>query len=221
MNTYLGMRPHHTKGLLISFCGLDGCGKSTMIRRLSRDLEWEGLTVVLTKQPTDKMRNRNIFRTYMDEVNHSAYSYRSLSLMAASDRVQHCNHMILPMLEEGKVVISDRYYYSCLANLRARGFEKDQWIYEIAREEIPKPDLSFFLDVPVDTAIARVRGRPDERDRYIDVDLQYRLRDEYRKICAENYGILISTDQEIKQTYAEILDYVKTYLEEQGNGKRK
>lgn len=84
----LSMRPNRTKGKLITFCGLDGCGKTTMIRRLMAELEKEH-QVFLTKQPTDFVRSSAIFRTYMDCPNHDAYDYRSLSLLAASDRVQH------------------------------------------------------------------------------------------------------------------------------------
>ena len=214
MNTCLDMKPHNQKGLLITFCGLDGCGKTTMIRALQHDLECHGTNVELTKQPTDAMRQSHIFRTYMDAEDHSAYSYRSLSLMAAADRVQHCNHVVLPTLDRGKVLISDRYIYSCLANLRARGYTEDQWIYDIVSREIPKPDLAFFLDVPVDVAVQRIRARPEEHDRYIDMELQYRLKEEYKKICADNGGILLSSDSDWKETFDKVLFYVNNYMEE-------
>ena len=214
MNTCLHMKPHNKNGILITFCGLDGCGKTTMIRALQHDLECHGAKVELTKQPTDTMRQSHIFRTYMDAEDHRAYSYRSLSLMAAADRVQHCNHVVLPALEQGKVLISDRYIYSCLANLRARGYTEDQWIYDIVSREIPRPDLAFFLDVPVEVAIQRIRARPEERDRYIDMELQYRLKEEYKKICADNGGILLSSDSDWKDTFNEVLFYVNNYMEE-------
>lgn len=188
----LPMRPHPYEGRLITFCGLDGCGKTTQIRRLAAYLRARGYPVRLTKQPTDFVRRSAIFRTYMDSPRHDAYDYRALSLLAASDRVQHANRDIAGWLAQGDFVISDRYFYSCLANLRARGYEQDQWIYEIA-QSIPRPDAAFFLDIDVPTAIARVRRRPEERDRYIDVGLQVRLREEYRQIAAENGGVLIST----------------------------
>ncbi len=194
------MRNNETTGLLITFCGLDGCGKTTMINRLATDLRNE-YALFLTKQPTDFVRKSDIFRTYMDCPDHSAYDYRSLSLLAASDRIQHTSKVIEPEMKNGKIVISDRYYYSCLANLRARGFTGDKWIYEIA-ESVAKPDLAFFLDVPVETAVKRVRSRPAESDRYIDMELQYRLREEYLAICKSNGGILISTDQPEEQCYS-------------------
>lgn len=199
----LKMKPHQTTGNLITFCGLDGCGKSTMIRMLTEMFDKCGIDYMVTKQPTDTMRNTDIFRTFMDNPDNSAYEYRSLSLMAAADRIQHVNKVILPALKNRKVVICDRYYYSCLANLRARGYIDDGWIYEIS-ENIPKPDIAFFLDLPVETAVERVRMRPTEKDRYIDMPLQYLLKKEYREICEANNGILVKSDISIDQTFSEI-----------------
>lgn len=159
----LKMRQNQTKGHLFTFCGLDGCGKTTMLTMLKADMEQEH-NVFLTKQPTNAVRESEIFRNYMDHPDHSAFDYRSLSLLAASDRLQHGSKVIEGQMSEGRVVISDRYFYSCLANLRARGFKKDQWIYEIA-ESVVKPDAAFFFDVPVDIAVKRVRSRDTEKDR--------------------------------------------------------
>lgn len=206
----LNMRKNSTPGFLITFCGLDGCGKTTMMRRLIADLE-KNHNVFVTKQPTNAVRNSEIFRTYMDCPNHDAFDYRSLSLLAASDRLQHVNKVIEPEMQRGHIVLSDRYFYSCLSNLRARGFEGDEWIYEIA-ESVIKPDLSFFFDVPVEEAVARVRRRPEEKDRYIDMDLQYKLRQEYVDICNANNGILISTAQDEDKCYEIIKSAVKEKL---------
>ncbi len=188
----LNMRPNDTKGVLITVCGLDGCGKTTMMNRMIDEV-FDKSKVFTTKQPTNYVRESAIFRTYMDQPDHDAFDYRSLSLLAASDRLQHVNKVIVPQMNEGKIVVSDRYFYSCLANLRARGFTSDQWIYEIA-ESVVEPDIAFFFDVPVETAVARVRQRPEEKDRYIDMELQYKLRDEYINICQANNGVLISTE---------------------------
>ena len=196
----LNMRPNNTSGFLFTFCGLDGCGKTTMLTRLEKGLG-KKYKIFKTKEPTNAVRESDIFRTYMDNPNHDAYDYRSLSLLAASDRLQHVNKIIEPQMAEGKIIISDRYFYSCLANLRARGFENDEWIYEIA-ESVVKPDVAFFFDVPVETAVKRVRSRIEEKDRYIDMELQYKLRDEYIKICKANSGVLISTEMPIEECYS-------------------
>ena len=206
----LNMRENRTPGRLITFCGLDGCGKTTMIRRLFDELE-STHSIFLTKQPTNAVRKSEIFRNYMDCPDHNAFDYRSLSLLDASDRLQHVNKVIEPAMQHGGIVLSDRYFYSCLANLRARGFEKDDWIYEIAGSVI-KPDLAFFFDVPVEVAVDRVRSRPEEKNRYIDIDLQYRLRKEYVDICFANGGILISTMEPEDDCYALVKKAVKEVL---------
>ena len=190
----LDMMDNLSTGKLITFCGLDGCGKTTQIRRLQQHLEGKGYKVYLTKQPTDFVRNSEIFRNYMDTPSHDEFDYRALSLLCASDRVQHSNRVINRRLEEGYVVISDRYFYSCLAHLIARGYEQDGWIYEVARS-IRRPDVAFFLDIDVDTAVRRVRSRKEEKDRFIDLPLQHRLREQYLRIAGENHGVIISTSQ--------------------------
>lgn len=207
----LRMKPHNTEGKLITFCGLDGCGKSSIIEMVTKAFTERGIEFIVTKQPTEVMRNTEIFRTFMDCPDNSAYEYRSLSLMAAADRIQHVNKVIFPALKKGKTVICDRYFYSCLANLRARGYTNDEWIYEIS-ESIPKPDAAFFLDVPVETAVGRVRMRPSEKDRYIDMSLQHLLRNEYREICNTNKGILVGSDTDIGHTFATIKNCIYQFL---------
>jgi dTMP kinase len=128
----------------------------------------------------------------MDQADHSAYDYRALSLLAASDRVQHTCSFIRPNLENGILILSDRYYYSCLANLHARGYTSDSWIYEVGSYLI-KPDLSLFFDIDYQTAIERVRSRPSEKDRYIDIELQKRLREKYLEIAHAVGGVIIDT----------------------------
>ena len=207
----LNMLQNQTPGLLITFCGLDGSGKSTMMRRLIADLEIS-YKLFITKQPTEAVRGSKIFRTYMDTPYHEAFDYRSLSLLAASDRLQHVNKVIKPQMDARKIILCDRYFYSCLANLRARGYKDDRWIYEIAKSVI-KPDIAFFFDVPVKEAVSRVRCRPEEKERYIDMDLQYKLRREYIDICKTNNGTLISTTQPEDECYNIVKFKVKELLE--------
>lgn len=199
----LKLKNHNLQGKLITFCGLDGSGKTTMIKKLTEKLEENGINPILTKQPTKAMRKTDIFRNFMDCENHSQYAYRALSLMAAADRIQHTELEIEPEMEKGNWVISDRYFYSCLANLRARGYTKDQWIYEIG-EQIIKPTISIFMDIPVEVAVERVRQRPEEKERYIDMELQYRLREEYLRIAEDVGGVVVSSKQTEETCFEQI-----------------
>lgn len=198
-------------GMLITFCGLDGCGKTTMIEKLYEQLTADGYDVVVTKQPTNAVRKLKIFRTYMDSPDHSDYDYMNLSLIAAGDRIQHSNKFIVPLLQEGKIVISDRYFYSCIANLHARGYRNAKWIYEIS-ENIVRPDISFFLDVSVKTALNRVRARPEEKNKFIDVRLQHELHREYLEIASLNDGYIIKNETDKEGSFKKITEVVYGYL---------
>ncbi len=206
----LHLQPHKTKGLFITFCGLDGCGKTTMIQRLTSYLQEKQCPVLCTKQPTPFLRESEIFRTFMDQEDHSAFDYRCLSLMAAGDRIQHVNKVILPALRAGKCVISDRYLYSWIATLRARGYVRDRWTDEIASYMI-QPDFAFFIDVPVQTAVARVRSRTAERDRYIDMELQYKLRRQYCRIARQNRGIILPSLESEDAVFSQILEQIERH----------
>ncbi len=204
----LNMKTYTEDGKLITFCGLDGCGKTTLINMLSKYFIDKNKKVFITKQPTPEFRKNHIFRNFMDKEDNSAYDYRALSLMAAADRIQHSNKVIVPKLKEGYIVISDRYFYSCLANLQARGFNEDKWIYEIAKN-IPNPDYAFFLDVNVELAIKRIRNRPSEKDRFIDIDLQHKLKNNYLKIANENDGYILKTSEQPEDAFKKILDIIE------------
>ena len=95
--------------------------------------------------------------------------------------------------------------------MRARGFENDKWIYEIAQSVI-QPDVAFFFDVPVEKAVARVRSREAEKDRYIDMRLQDRLREEYLKICKANNGVLVSTEMSVEESYKVVKEAVERVM---------
>ena len=205
-------QPHPYPGRLITFCGLDGCGKTTMLTWLTKYLENQGHSVYLTKQPTAFVRQSAIFRTFMDSPHHYAYDYRSLSLLAASDRIQHCSRVIVPELKKGRLVISDRYLYSCLANLRARGYTEDRWIYEVA-DFVPKPHLALFIDVEVNEAVRRVRSREEEKDAYIDMALQYRLREEYLDIAHMTGGVVLSGEQPLEEEKNALLQLVNEVMQ--------
>ena len=212
--TRLPMKPHGTKGTLITFCGLDGSGKTTLINYVKSRLEKEGHKnpIVLVKQPTDFVRNLPIFRAFSDSNGYEKYDYRSLSVLCASDRIQHCNRVIKPLLEQGCTVISDRYYFSCLANLWARGYHDEQWIIELA-EHIQKPDAAFFLEISAETAAARVHMRPDEAECRIDDELQRRLQYAFSAIAAANDGITVGTSGETSESCEIVFERIKQILE--------
>lgn len=193
----LKMMNRNWTGLLITFCGLDGSGKTTLIDALCQYIiEATNITPHIIKQPSNIVRRSEIFRSFIDHKNYNNYDYRAMSLFAVSDRLQQSSKLILPLLQKGEVVICDRYYYSALVNMKAYGLTNDKWIYEIA-QYIPKPDLSIFLDVSYQEAIRRVKNRIEERNRYIDDRFEMKLQNEFMLISKEVDGVIIPSNDSV------------------------
>jgi dTMP kinase len=200
-------------GVLIVFCGLDGSGKTTLIERLTSVLKARGIEPIKTKQPTDQVRQSPLFQRVMYTPDFfSSIEYRAHSLVTVSDRIQHSLRFILPELDNGKVVISDRYFFSAITNLRARGYTEDRWIYELANH-LPRPDLSFFCEAPFDLILQRLSRRPNEKNRFFDVDFNRRLYDEFVSMRSNYLGaITLDTSQSLDRTGEEMQKNVDDVL---------
>jgi dTMP kinase len=170
------------------------------------------IPVFITAQPTETMRKSEVFREFIDNPAPQKYDYRSLTLFTAGDRLQHSNKVIEPILKRGVTVLSDRYFYSCIANHRANGYKDDTWLREIFTN-VPEPDLAFFLDVDVETAVYRVRQRPNERNRWIDIQLWERLRKEYATLAEEYDGYLVPSGKNTEETFKSVRTHVDELLE--------
>ncbi len=143
-------------GALIAFCGIDGCRKTTQLKLAEKWLADRGHTVLITRQPTDSYRKhptvRNYFRTNIAEG-----GMLNLVRLSAEDRRRRLATVIKPALAAGKIVLSDRYYYSAEAFFFARGVDR-----EVVRQHnpgIPKPLLTVYLDIPGQVSQERILRR--------------------------------------------------------------
>ena len=141
-------------GSLIIFEGIDGTGKSTQVRLLAEALEKQGEVVITSREPTDGPFGQKL-RASMTE---GRLSPEEELALFHDDRKDHIEHLILPSLAAGKVVILDRYYFSTMAYQGARGFDP-QKIREENESFAPVPDHVFLLELPVEVALQRIGGR--------------------------------------------------------------
>jgi dTMP kinase len=157
------------RGFLLALEGIDGCGKSTQAELLASALKARGLEVVLTCEPTNSPLGQQI-REYFQGPDRYLSPREELNLFMA-DRRGHVAEVIEPALGEGKVVITDRYYYSSVAYQGALGLDPDRIL---AQNEILalRPDLAVILTVPVAQALARLSATP-ERARQVSEDPAY------------------------------------------------
>ncbi|EKD50363.1 MAG: hypothetical protein ACD_62C00562G0002 [uncultured bacterium] len=156
--------------MFITFEGTEGCGKSTQIKRLKLFLEKQGREIVLTREPGGTVIADKIRKILVDASNHNMVPLCEVLLYYAS-RAQHIHELIKPALQQGKIVLCDRYNDSSLAYQgTARGM--DQGLLEQLSQLVVnqhKPDLTFLLDLPVETGLKRARDRahtlhPEERE---------------------------------------------------------
>lgn len=141
-------------GAFIVVEGLDGSGKTTLIRGLARYLKRLGFRVVMTSEPTNGPIGR-IIKRYLRETQRRDPVYEAL--MFAADRRWHCENVIKPALKEGSVVLCDRYVFSSLAYQAAAGLDEG-WIMAINEFAI-EPNIAFFLDAPPDVCKRRLAKR--------------------------------------------------------------
>lgn len=201
----LQLRTNPYKGKLLVFEGTDGAGKTTLISMTEHYIEGKhGIgTVLCVKQPTDLSRKTKLFQKMMYCEHHEDIDYRAVQLLTMSDRVQHSFEVIEPALKAGKTVICDRYIYTSLANMLARGYDKELWFYEAAKHLL-KPDVTFLAHVPPEAAIKRIKSRPSECDRHLDEELLKRVSSEFLKIAKTNDFTVIDTNAEPERAFSAV-----------------
>jgi len=171
-------------GLFITFEGGEGCGKSTQSRLLLKRLERQKIPAVLTHEPGGTALGNELRKALKKKRGSSISPQAELFLVAAS-RAQLVAELIRPALEEGKVVICDRFTYSTLVYQGyGRGLELSfvETVNNVATGNL-KSDLTILLDISPDQGLARKRSL---RDRFELEDLSFhrRVREGYLKMVA-------------------------------------
>jgi dTMP kinase len=154
-----------TKGLFISFEGIDGVGKSTQLDLLVRYFEEIGRTVCRTLEPGGTDLGREIRELLLHRKGEVAP--RAEALLFAADRAHHVATLVRPALERGEVVITDRYLDSSVAyqgSGRDLGFEQVRDLSLFAVDGL-LPHLTVLLDLDAEKAAARRSNTGAEPDR--------------------------------------------------------
>ncbi|WP_298630688.1 dTMP kinase [uncultured Thermus sp.] len=166
------------KGFFLTLEGLDGSGKTTQARLLARFLREKGIRVRLTWEPGGGLKGvRDLL------LEGEALSPEAEYLLFSADRAEHVRKVILPALEEGYWVISDRYLDSSLAYQGYGHGLPLPWLLEVARRATLdlKPRLTFLLDLPPEEALGRV-ATPDRLER-TGLEFFRRVREGYLRLA--------------------------------------
>jgi dTMP kinase len=204
------LQRHHFAGRLIVVEGTDGAGKSTLIAGLTDQLQARGHDVLTTFQPTTGVRSTDVFRAFSESGSGTRAEYRALYLVTLGDRLYHCLSTIEPHLRAGGTVLCDRYIFTTLANIIARQQTMEAWFVD-AVSGILEPDLAVLVHCPVEIAYERIRERPEEKDRPVDLAHMTRVHDGFRDL--EGAGLLRGIDTS-SATPEETRAVVATWLDE-------
>jgi dTMP kinase len=175
------------KGWFITFEGIEGCGKSTQALLLSTALRDRGFEVLLTREPGGPSISEAIRKILLNPEYFEMLPETEMLLYMAS-RSQHTGQWIIPALQEGKIVISDRYYDSTIA-YQGAARDLDLSIIETITHFATfntDPDLTFLIDLPVETGIKRIQARNLDRLELETVDFHKKVRNQYLNLARNN-----------------------------------
>lgn len=149
-----------SRGKFITFEGLDGCGKSTQLKKLDKALRKQGFDVVMTREPGGTATGENIRKVLLDSRTAGLDAHAELALMFAS-RAQHIHEVIQPAVAAGKVVLCDRFTDSTEAYQgggRKLGSAPVLELHRILCGNL-QPDLTILMDCDVAMSVSRARQR--------------------------------------------------------------
>jgi dTMP kinase len=196
------------QGRLVVFEGCEGCGKTTQLERSHQwlidsgwlaQLQKAGVIqhVVKTREPGGTELGQAIRQLLLDPLGKEPIQDRTELLLYAADRAQHVEGFLHPLLAEGALILCDRYIDSTIAYQGyGRGLDQNliHTLNQIATNGL-QSDLTFWLDVEVETGLARAQRR-SKRDRMEQADLAFhtRVHQGFAQLAAQNRDRMIRID---------------------------
>jgi len=166
-------------GYFIVFEGIDGCGKSSIIKLLNLKLKENNMLTYITREPTDSPFGSLIHQFMIGRVN---TDHRTIAAMFIADRIDHLTNSIngiKQIIDNGITVISDRYYFSSYA-YHSVYIDMD-WVINANKIcfDILKPDLSIFIDTPPELCIKRLEQDRFLKEKYEELGHLRKVRNNY------------------------------------------
>jgi len=204
------------KGVLITFEGIEGSGKSTQMSSLAKHLEQKDWKVLKTREPGGTKLGERI-RDLLLDIRHQNIAPKTELLLYLASRAQHFQEIILPALEQGDVVLCDRFSEATLAYQGyGRGLELDK-IKNLLKyvTEGRKPDLTLLLDLEARQGLMRISSRTTkDRLEREQIEFYEKVRQGYLKLAKMNPRqiIVIDASQAIEKVALQIQEIVEIFL---------
>jgi len=157
--------------MFISFEGIEGSGKSTLLRNLQKYYLKKDLEILFTKEPGGTDLGKDIRDILLNPS--SLISSEAELLLLMADRIEHVKTKINPNLKKNKIIFCDRYIDSTIAYQgKGRNLSEDKIKELINILNLPIPDLTILLDLPVEVGLIRANKR-NELDRFEKEDINF------------------------------------------------
>lgn len=200
------------KGLFIAFEGIDGCGKSTQIKKITEFIFSSNKHnhVILTREPYQDINIRKVIKSDTNPESNASL----LADMFIKDRTEHVRDIISPNLDKGFIVISDRYKLSTIAYQSAQGLAIEDLIER--HKNLPKPDLTFIIDVS--SKVSGERMDLDSRDKHrfeADNIFLEKVRNQFKKIkglLKDEKIFIINGEQDKNKIFEDIKIILNDFL---------
>lgn len=177
-------------GLFLVLEGIDGSGTTTQARLLADWLRSLGREVVLTAEPTGRPVGRLIRQVLQGKLLHDGEPARvdetTMAFLFAADRADHLASIVLPALDAGKIVVSDRHYLSSVA-YQSIGVDM-AWV-ESLNAGFRRPDLTILLDIAPKVSLARKAAQGQPAERYEQTAILERIRANYHATIAHAQAV--------------------------------
>ena len=161
----------------IVFEGIDGAGTSTQIKKLcSRDPK----TLIPTAEPTDRATGRFLRQMLAGDFK---VDERTSAYLFAADRCEHLygDGGVEELLKAGKIVVSDRYFFSSLAyQAQSCGIE----LPELLNSPFPLPEYLFYFKIDPTISLGRVNARKEKKEIYEKLELQQKIAALYEEVIS-------------------------------------
>lgn len=207
------MEKNNFAGKFIVLEGLDGSGQSTQVELVKKFLEEKGIKVVATKEPTLASESGRKIKLALEQKEKMAPA--DLQKLFADDRKEHLENLIIPALDRGEFVVSDRYFFSSFAYGVSDGLGLD-WLIEI-NDKFLIPDLIIVLKVSPKVCIERIEKRGTAKTLFEKEQKLAKVWETY-EILPKHFETSVIIDGE--KPIAEVFDEVKKIISEKLNGKR-
>ena len=195
----------------IVFEGLDGAGTTTQIRNLARYYEFNKREYFITNEPTGGPIGQLVRQVLQKKV---VTTPDALALLYAADRSDHLynpSYGIVRLLDEGRIVMSDRYFYSSIAY---QSVECDKSLVRTINN-FPSPEFLIFIDTPVEDCMKRIEKRGEEKELFDREEFLTKVRKNYleelERLPSGVNLLVLDGRASIEETEAEIRKYLSSF----------